>query len=78
MKKENKTMTAKEAVQDILNKTNPDATYEDIMHQIFVRQKIERGLAGIATGNLANPEEVEVVLGKWECEYNGPVLRWLM
>lgn len=58
-------MTAKEAVQTILDNAEPDATYEDIMHQIFVCEKIEKGLADIDNGNLATPEEVEAVLGKW-------------
>lgn len=58
-------MTAKEAVQTILDNAEPDATYEDIMHQIFVREKIERGLTDIDNGNIATPDEVEAVLGKW-------------
>jgi len=59
-------MTAKEAVQAILDNTDPSATYEEIMYQIFLREKIEHGLKDIETGNLATQEEVEAVFGKWD------------
>ena len=61
-------MTAKEAVQAILDQVAQDATYEEIMYNIYLREKIERGLNDVKTGNYVSDEEVEVRLGKWDTE----------
>ncbi len=59
-------MTAKEAVMDVLMQAPEDATFEDIMYQIHVREKIEVGLRDIEEGNLVSLEEAAVRLGKWD------------
>ena len=57
--------TAKQQVQDILENLPEDASLEDIQYHIYVRQKIEQGLADVAAGRLVSHEEVQRRLAKW-------------
>jgi len=59
------TVTAKEAVRRILEELPDDVTLEDIQYHIYVRQKIERGLADIEAGRVVSHEEVERRMAKW-------------
>lgn len=56
---------AKQQVQDILEKLPEDASLEDIQYHIYVRQKIEQGLADVAAGRVVSHEEVQRRLAKW-------------
>ncbi|HVS32587.1 MAG TPA: hypothetical protein VMS98_14175 [Thermoanaerobaculia bacterium] len=57
--------SAKQQVQDILEQLPEDASLEDIQYHIYVRQKIEQGLADVAAGRVASHEEVQRRLAKW-------------
>ena len=57
-------MTAKEAVQNILDQVSPDASYEEIMYSIYLREKIERGLQDVKDGRFVSDEDVEARLGR--------------
>ncbi len=57
--------TAKQQVQDILENLPEDASLEDIQYHIYVRQKIEQGLADVAAGRVVSHEEVQRRLAKW-------------
>jgi predicted transcriptional regulator len=57
--------TAKQQVQDILENLPEDASLEDIQYHIYVRQKIEQGLADVAAGRVISHEEVQRRLSKW-------------
>ena len=57
--------SAKQQVQDILEKLPEDASLEDIQYHIYVRQKIEQGLADVAAGRVVSHEEVQRRLAKW-------------
>ena len=57
--------SAKQQVQDILEKLSEDASLEDIQYHIYVRQKIEQGLADVAAGRVVSHEEVQRRLAKW-------------
>lgn len=59
-------MTAKEAVADILREAPENATFEEIMYQIYVREKIEVGLKDVEQGNIVSPEQVEARLSRWD------------
>ncbi len=59
-------MTAKEAVLEILNSVHSDASYEEIMYQIHVREKIEIGLKDVENANFVSPEDVGARLGRWD------------
>lgn len=44
--------TAKQAAQAIIDHLPEQATWEDIMYELYVKQKIEEGLADIEAGRL--------------------------
>ena len=57
--------TPKQQVQDILENLPEDASLEDIQYHIYVRQKIEQGLADVAAGRVISHEEVQRRLARW-------------
>jgi predicted transcriptional regulator len=64
-KREEKMKTAKEEVRRMLDQIPDDATFENIQYQIYVREKIERGLKDIQEGQLLSQEEAEQRMSKW-------------
>lgn len=56
---------AKEEVLRILEHLPDDATLEDIQRHIYVRQKIEHGLADVAAGRTLSEEELDQRMEKW-------------
>ncbi len=59
---------AKEQVQHILESLPEDASLEDIQYHIYVRQKIEQGLADSEAGRVVSHEEVKRRLAKWRAK----------
>lgn len=57
--------TAKDQVRRILEELPEEATLEDIQYQIYVRQKIDRGLKDLARGRTVSQTEVERRMAKW-------------
>jgi len=57
--------TAKEQVRQLLSALPEDATLEDIQYHIYVRQKIEQGLADVEAGRVVSHAEVQQRLAKW-------------
>jgi len=57
--------TPKQQVQELLENLPEDASLEDIQYHIYVRQKIEQGLADVAAGRIVSHEEVQRRLAKW-------------
>jgi predicted transcriptional regulator len=57
--------SAKDQVQQILEKLPADASLEDIQYHIYVRQKIEQGLEDVAAGRVISHAEVQQRLAKW-------------
>ena len=57
--------TAKEQVQRILAVLPDDASLEDIQYHIYVRQKIDQGLADGEAGRVISHEEAMKRLDKW-------------
>ncbi len=57
--------TAKEQVQRILEVLPDDASLEDIQYHIYVRQKIDQGLADEDAGRVVSHEEAMRRLDKW-------------
>jgi predicted transcriptional regulator len=63
---QNRTMeTAKEQVAQILSNLPDDASLEDIQYHIYVRQKVQQGLADEAAGRTLTHAEVQQRLSKW-------------
>jgi predicted transcriptional regulator len=57
--------TAKEQVQKILEVLPDNASLEDIQYHIYVRQKVEQGLADIEAGRVITHEEAMRRLDQW-------------
>ena len=57
--------TTKEQVQRILDVLPDDASLEDIQYHIYVRQKVDQGLADADAGRVVSHEEAMKRLDKW-------------
>ncbi|HEX7705638.1 MAG TPA: hypothetical protein VF701_04175 [Thermoanaerobaculia bacterium] len=57
--------TAKDQVQQILEILPDDASLEDIQYHIYVRQKVEQGIADADAGRVIPQSEVEERLARW-------------
>lgn len=53
----------KEEAQRLIENLPEDSTWDDLMHQIYVRQAIERGLAASEAGRTISVEEVRERFG---------------
>lgn len=55
----------KEEVVRLIQALPDDCTLEDIQYQLYVRQKIERGLAAVDEGRIVSQEDAERRVGGW-------------
>lgn len=55
--------TVREQAQRLVDQLPEDASWEDLLYQIYVRQSIEAGLADCHEGRLVSVEEVKRRLG---------------
>ncbi len=53
----------KTSAHDAVDSLPDDATWEDVIYRMYVRQKIEAGLADAEAGNLLSVDEVDQRLG---------------
>jgi predicted transcriptional regulator len=53
---------AKEEARRLLDRIPDDATWDDIMYEFYVRQKIEDGLKDVEAGRVVPHEEVKARL----------------
>ena len=51
-------MPTKQAALELLNKLPDECTWDDIMSELFVRQKIEAGIVDADAGRVVSHEEV--------------------
>ncbi len=54
----------REAVLDIAQKLPDDCSWEDVMYQVYVRQKIQAGLDDAENGRVVSDEEVFAEFGQ--------------
>ena len=54
--------SAKEAAREIIERLPDRATWDDIMYELYVKQKIEEGLADIEAGRTIPHEQVKAEL----------------
>jgi predicted transcriptional regulator len=54
--------SAKDAARQIIEHLPDQATWDDIMYELYVKQKIEEGLADIEAGRTIPHEEVKTEL----------------
>ncbi|GJL53086.1 MAG: hypothetical protein NPIRA02_02180 [Nitrospirales bacterium] len=53
---------AKQAAKKIIDQLPDQATWDDIMYELYVKQKIEAGLADIEAGRTVSHEQVKAEL----------------
>ena len=56
-------LNVKEEARRLIERLPDDATWDDLMHEIYVRQAIEAGLADSEAGRLTGAEEVRSKFG---------------
>jgi predicted transcriptional regulator len=54
--------SAKEAARQLIDHLPDQATWDDIMYELYVKQKIEEGLADIEAGRTVPHEQVKAEL----------------
>jgi len=57
--------TVKEEMKKMLEALPEDCTWEDIQYHIYVREKIERGIAAADAGDVISQEEAEKRVDQW-------------
>jgi len=57
------TTLSKEEAHQLIDRLPDEATWDDLIHEIYVRQAIERGLADSEAGRAADVREVRAKYG---------------
>jgi hypothetical protein len=60
------TVMRKDEAHRLIEHMPPEATWDDLMHEIYVREAIERGLADSIAGRTKNVKEVRAKYGLQE------------
>lgn len=55
----------KEEVIQLIEKMPDDCTVEDILYELYLKQKVDKGLQDIKEGRVVKHEEVEQRMSKW-------------
>ncbi len=55
----------KQATLDLVQRLKDDVTFEDIMYELYVLQKIQRGLNDSAEGRTLTHEQARQRLSRW-------------
>jgi predicted transcriptional regulator len=51
--------TAKQAAAQIINQVSDQASWDEIMYEFYVKQKIEKGLQAVEDGRTVSHEEAK-------------------
>ncbi|MGH9555074.1 MAG: hypothetical protein ACRD2Y_04545 [Terriglobales bacterium] len=51
-------MTIKEQIHQLAEKLPETATWDDVLYEVYLRQKIARGLADMEAGRVISDEEI--------------------
>ncbi len=54
--------TAKEAARQIIDRLPEQATWDELMYELYVKQKLEAGLADVRAGRTLSHEDVKADL----------------
>lgn len=57
--------SAKDEIRRMLEELPDDASWEDVQHSIYVRERIERGRREAVEGRLVEQEEIERRMSQW-------------
>ncbi|MEQ1638316.1 MAG: hypothetical protein ABL903_16675 [Methylococcales bacterium] len=56
--------TAKQAAQQVIGQLQDQASWDDIMYELYVKQKLEQGLKAVTEGRMVNHDEAKMrILG---------------
>jgi len=58
-------LSAKEKIEEILQKQPPDATYDEILRALAFERMVERGLADSRAGKVIPNDEMRRRIGQW-------------
>jgi hypothetical protein len=58
-------MTTKDAILDLIRKLPDDVTLEDVMAELYFRQKVDQGLRDLDEGKGIPHDQAEDRLKKW-------------
>jgi hypothetical protein len=58
-------MTAKQTALRMIKRLPHDASFEDIIYELYFRQRVERGLRELARSKTVSHEDVKRSLAKW-------------
>lgn len=58
-------MTVKQAALRMIKHLPDDASLEDIMYELYFRQRVDRGLRELARGKTVSHTDVKRSLAKW-------------
>jgi predicted transcriptional regulator len=58
-------LTPKKAAIQLLENADDNITFEQIMYELHVLQKIDKGLSDIRKGDLSSHDEVRKEFNKW-------------
>jgi len=50
--------TAKQAAQQLIERVPDQASWDDIMYELYVKQKLEKGLKAVADGRTVSHEQL--------------------
>lgn len=51
-------IAVKESAKQVVENMSPDCTWDDLMYELYVRQKIDQGLDDMEHGRVVSHEEV--------------------
>ena len=54
--------SVKEAARDVVERLRDDATWDDLMYELYVKQKIEQGIADVKAQRVVPHERVRTEL----------------
>ena len=57
------TLMEKKEAHRLIDRIPPEATWDDLMHEIYVREAIERGLADSKAGRTKDVKEIRAKYG---------------
>lgn len=57
--------SVKKAVLDLVKRLPETCTMEDVQHQLYVRQKVQRSMEAAGAGRIQGHEQVKKRLSKW-------------
>lgn len=57
--------TIREEIHKLADQLPADATWDDAMYALYVRQKIDAGRKAVAEGNVVTQEQLEQQIAEW-------------